>query len=142
MSWGYLDEFWNAVSSTTLNAWEYTADWFQNVGNAVAGAIGNLFEFVNHYISDIFVFLGWLSHNLGFIFAQIFAPIRYIFQFFSSFIEYAFITPEEPTEIWSFSTSTVQVFESIPYWTEFATVLGVGILVLGGVAIIKLFLHI
>lgn len=140
MSWGYLSEFWNAVSSTTLNAWEYTSAWFQNVGNAVAGAIGNLFEFINHSISDVFVFLGWFFKSLGFIFNQLFTPIRYVFQFVKSFYSQAFATPTDP-EIYSFSTSTMEVLEAVPYWSEAITMLGIAILLLCGIAIFKLFLR-
>ncbi|GAI17084.1 unnamed protein product, partial [marine sediment metagenome] len=60
MDWGFLGEFWDAITGATINAWEYTADWFKQIGLAVAGAIGNLFDFLIHYINDLFVFLGWL----------------------------------------------------------------------------------
>lgn len=141
MTWGYLGEFWNSIASTTLNAWEYTEAWFQNVGNAVAGALGNLFEFINHSISDVFVFLGWFFENLGFIFGQLLAPIKYIFQYSRSFFDQAFVSPATTTEIWTFTTTTIEVFETIPFWTEFSIVLGIAILIIFGIAILKLFLR-
>lgn len=140
MNWGYLGEFWDSVASSTINAWEYTADWFQNIGNAVAGALGNLFEFINHSLSDAFVFLGWLFENLSFIFAQLLAPVKYIFEFSQSFVSQAFLPPATTTEIWNFNTSTIAVFEAIPFWSEFSVVLGIAILVIFGIAILKLFL--
>ncbi|GAI38972.1 unnamed protein product, partial [marine sediment metagenome] len=60
MDWGFLGEFWDAITGATINAWEYTADWFKQIGLAVAGAIGGLFDYLIHYFSDLFVFLGWL----------------------------------------------------------------------------------
>lgn len=140
MNWGYLGEFWDKVASSTIDAWQYTAEWFQNIGNAVAGAVGNLFEFINHSVSDVFIFLGWLFQNLGFIFAQLLAPVKYIFQFSKSFFSQSFSAPATTTEIWNFNTSTISVFEAIPFWSEFSVVLGIAILIIFGIAILKLFL--
>lgn len=140
MVWGYLSEFWNSVSSTTLNAWEYTESWFQNIGNAVAGALGGLFEFLNHSLSDVFVFLGWLFENLSYIFHQLLYPVKYVFQYTSSFTSVAFGEPATTTNIWSFSTSTTGVLDSIPYWSELTTVIGIALIFIGAIAILKLFL--
>lgn len=140
MSWGYLGEFWNAITDNTVVALKYTVSWFENVGNAVAGALGNLFDFINHSVSDVFVFLGWFFENLSFIFAQLLAPVRYIFEFSRSFFGEAFSSPATTTEIWNFNTSTVAIFEAIPFWSEISVVLGIAILILFGIAILKLFL--
>jgi len=142
MFWGYLSEFWDSVSSTTLNAWEYTESWFYNIGNAVAGAVGALFEFVNHNLSDFFVFLGWFFSNLGYILNQLIAPIKYILTFSKFFFVGALDDPATTTEIWNFSTSTISVFEAIPYWSELSIVLALSILLIFGIAILKLFTRI
>jgi len=60
MGWGFLGEFWNAITEKTLDAWVYTVDWFQQIGLATAGALGNLLDYLIHSLSDFFVFLGWL----------------------------------------------------------------------------------
>lgn len=135
MTWGYLGEFWNAITGVG----EYTVEWFQNVGNAVGGALGNLFEFVNHSLSDVFVFGGWFFSALGTLLGKLWLPINYVFNFFSAFIEKAFSTPQAQ-EIWSFSDEVMTVFEKIPYWNTMISVLGVCILVIVGVSILKQFL--
>jgi len=142
MTWGYLGEFWDSVNSTTLNAWEYTEGWFQNIGNAVAGALGNLFNFINHNVSDLFVFLGWFFSNLSFIFGQLISPIKYLFTFSKFFFGVALDEPSTTTEIWSFSTTTISVFDAIPYWSEISIVLAIAILLIFGIAILKLFTRI
>lgn len=142
MTWGYLSEFWDNVSSTTLNAWEYTESWFQNIGDAVAGAVGGLFEFINHAISDVFVFGGWFFQNLSDVISGFFAPIRYLFIFVKSFwgkMTSPAVAPEI-YEDWVFDTSTLSVFQAIPYWTTLTGALIVGVLVLVGIYTLKYFL--
>lgn len=139
MPWGYLSEFWDAVTQVTITAGNYTVAWFESVGNAVAGAIGNLFEFINHSLSDIFIFGGWFFSVLSGLFTRLWLPVNYIFSFFSAFIDKAFETPETQN-IWSFGTSTLAVFSAIPYWSSITLVLGVSVLLIVSVATLKLFL--
>jgi len=136
MIWGYLEEFWGAI--TTLPS--YTIVYFQNIGNAVAGALGNLFEFLNHSLSDVFIFGGWFFSTLGNLFSKLWLPVNYIFSFFSAFVGKAFATPE-PKNIWSFNDEIIAVFDTIPYWSEMGFVLGLGILIIIGIAILKNFLR-
>lgn len=140
MIFGYLSEFWNSVSSTTLNAWEYTSDWFYNIGNAVAGAVGNLFDYIIHYLTDTLVFVSWLAHNLGFILGQLLAPIKYLFAFSSSYFSSAFSSPIEPEEFVGFSSTTSTFINSLPYWNEIMIAVVVMIFIVAGVGILKLFL--
>lgn len=140
MIWGHLGEFWNSVSSTTLNAWEYSQDWFYNIGNAVAGAIGNLFDFILHYFNDVLIFVSWLAHNLGFILSQLLAPIKYLFAFSSSYFSTAFSPPIEPEDIVGISTTSASFINSLPYWSVITIALTIFFLIIGGVAILKLFL--
>jgi len=135
MDWGYLGEFWNAITGVG----DYTIAWFQSVGNAVAGAVGNLFEFVNHSLSDVFVFGGWFFSVLGNLIGKLWLPINYIFNFFKSFAEKAFSTPVNP-DIWNFNDEIKSVFENIPYWNTITLVLGVCILIIFSVAILRQFL--
>lgn len=138
--WGYLSEFWNAVSSTTLNAWEYTESYFYSIGNAVAGAIGSLFDFIIHYFQDLIITFAWYGYNLGLILYQILAPIKYIFVFTEKFVINSFTPPILPEEITGFATSTASFFRSLPYWNVVNLAIVVLILFIGGIAIIKLIL--
>lgn len=138
MDWGFLGEFWNAVSEKTLDAWVYTADWFKQIGLAVAGAIGGLFDYLIHYFSDLFVFIGWLFSAIKELVSAIVLPISYVANFMKGFITNAIKTPVDPEAYHTFSTSTMEIFETIPYWSVISSVLGVSILVLGGFAILRL----
>ena len=138
MDWGFLGEFWNAVSSKTINAWEYTADWFKQIGLAVAGAIGGLFDYLIHYFSDLFIFLGWLFSMIKELVLAVVLPISYIGSFLKGFLINAIKTPETPEASYTFSTSTMGIFETIPHWSLISSILGICILVLGGFAILRL----
>jgi len=136
MVWGYLSEFWNSITQVG----DYTIEFFQNIGNAVAGALGNLFDFLNHSLSDIFIFGGWFFSTLGILLSKLWLPVNFIFNFFSAFVEKAFTTPE-PQNIWVFNSEIMSVFETIPYWNTLTFILGVGILIIVGMAILKQFLR-
>lgn len=140
MNWGYLSQFWNSVSSTTLNAWEYTQGWFYNLGNAVAGAIGGLFDWIIHYFNDFLCFISYFAHNLAIIFNQLLAPIKYLFVFSSNFFSNSFSSPIPQTTFTGFSTTTITFLKSLPYWNDITFILGIILLGLGGIAILKLFL--
>ena len=68
MIWGYLSEFWDNITevvvSTLGNSITYTIEFFQSVGNAVAGAIGSLFDDLIHHIYDVFLVIYWLFEHL------------------------------------------------------------------------------
>jgi len=135
MTWGYLQEFWNAITGVG----DYTIAWFQSVGNAVAGALGNLFEFVNHSLSDVFIFGGWFFSILGNLLGKLWLPINFIFNFFTAFIDKAFSTPVVEN-LWNFSAEIMTVFEKIPHWNTLTLVLGSCILIIFSIAILKQFL--
>lgn len=123
---GYLSEFWDAVVGETLTAWEYTADWFKQIGNAVAGAIGNLFYFVLHYINDLFVFLGWLFTILRELISYMLMPMTFALSFLKGFFSKAFATPTDFTD-YSWASNVLGIFSAIPYWNTIITVLTVAI---------------
>lgn len=136
--WGFLSEFWEQITSVG----DYTIEFFENIGLAVAGAIGSLFDFLIHYISDFFVFLGWLFSAIKELVFSLILPISYIYSFLNAFISNAIKTPIEPEVNYTFTTSTLAIFNTIPYWETLSMVLGVSILIIGGIAIISLILKI
>lgn len=139
MIWGYLTEFWNAITGVG----EYAIEWFQGVGNAVAGAIGGLFHFINHSITDIFVLFGWLFSNFRDFFIGILLPIRYVYTFLKEFINTAVISPTTSAEaLWQFPGNVMDFFNAIPLWNILSSVLGIAIIILVGFAILKRFSHI
>jgi hypothetical protein len=139
MNWGFLSEFWDSITQVG----DYTIQFFENIGKAVAGAVGNLFEYINHNISDVFVFMGWLFNNLKLIVEKLFIPVKFFYTFIKSFVGTAFLSPDNfsTKTIWSFNGQVLSVFQSVPFWSTLTTILGVGIMVLVGINILKQFRH-
>ena len=141
MDWGFLGEFWNSITSQTINAWEYTTDWFKQIGLAVAGAIGSLFDFLIHYISDLFVFMGWLFSAIKELFLAILLPIGYLTAFLKGFITNIIKTPVIP-ETPVIAPETMEIFNSLPYWALLSQMLGYCMIFIIGIGIIYLILKI
>lgn len=140
--WDYLSEFWDAITETVVSVNTYTVEWFQNIGNAVAGAIGGLFAWLIHYFNDGFVFLGWIFSILKEIILVFTLPIFFIFNFLKAFTISAFSTPIVPSTIYSFSPGIMAIFETLPYWDTIGGVLGFATLIVIGVAILKILLQV
>ena len=137
MVWNYLSQFWEAV----VGVGEYTIEFFQSIGNAVAGALGGLFDNTFHLISDIGLIFNWFSTQLKDIFLGILQPVSYIFNLLKSLWGTAFTTPTTPELNFTFQQGVLDVFNAIPHWSTVSTVLAGIIILVMGIGIIKLFLH-
>jgi hypothetical protein len=131
--WGYLGEFWNSITDVGST----TIAWFQNVGNAVAGAVGNLFESTLHYLNDTWVFIGWLFSVIAQLVSLFLLPLNFIFQFLKGFLSTAFSAPTNYSFTWS--SEVLAVFQHIPLWSTMSVVLGACLSILALVAILWLF---
>lgn len=136
MVWDYLGQFWDLIVSVG----EYPVAYFQNIGLAVAGAIGSFFDVIFHNINDgftLFVVFGvWLKT----IFLSLLTPVIYFFTIIRWFFTTAFQTPSIPEVSFNFSAEILDVFNTIPYWSVLSSVLGAIVLMLAGVAMLKLLL--
>jgi hypothetical protein len=119
--WGYLTEFWSAVQQVG----DYPVAWFQSVGNAVAGAIGGIFEDLTHHFYDIFYICEWFLSNLGTMLNNAFTPLIWIFNFVRGFFVSATMTREQlGISIPQFTLLTDNVrafFEIVPYFNLLLT---------------------
>lgn len=135
--WGYLTEFWEKL----VNVGDYTIAWFQGIGNAVAGAVGSLFEDLIHHIYDIFYTIWWLLEGLQNLFVVIFRPLTWAFNFGKGFFDTAFKTPGELGieigEVGSFGANVFKVFDAIPYFNYIFAGVGAGLGILFLAFIIK-----
>lgn len=136
MVWEYLTQFWGSIVSVG----EYPIAFFQNIGNAVAGALGGFFDIIFHNLADIFVFVNWFGYNLKNIFVSMLSPITYFFNVLRFFFGTAFSTPPPPEATYTFSQEVLDVFQAIPNWTIFSSVLGAGIIFIIGISSLKLLL--
>jgi hypothetical protein len=94
-----------------------------------------------HTITDLALFVQWLFANLKIIFTSLLSPVNYIFGVIRYFWSSAFLTPPTPDLVYTFSPQVLAVFNSIPHWAIFTSVLGAVIILTGGIAILKLFTH-
>jgi len=130
MVWGYLSEFWNAITQEVVEAGVYTIGWFESIGNAVAGAIGSLFEDLIHHIYDVFYVFQYLIDNLQSLFDIVLTPLAWVFNFVKGFFISAFIEDIPPAITWTFPDEVVGVFNSIPYWDVLTFGIGAGLSIL------------
>lgn len=140
--WDYLSQFWDAITGVVVDAGIYSIEWFQNIGNAVAGAIGGMFSWLIHYFNDFFIFTGWIFSILKELILVFTLPIFFIFNFLKAFTISAFSSPITAGASYSFNPETMAVFESIPYWTTIVGVLSFAVLIVIGVAILKIILQV
>ena len=140
--WGYLVEFWDAI----IQVGDYTIEWFEQIGNAVAGAIGGLFEDLIHHIYDIFYIAEWFLDNLSQMLATAFTPLSWIFNFVRGFFVSATLTIEELgielPELSVFTGDVQEVFENFPYMNLLLTGVGGALGIFIVVAIIRKIIHI
>jgi len=101
---------------------------------------------VLHFWNDISVLLAFLGEILRDIASGITEPVSYVYNFLVSFSGTATgsgtaTTTATITETFgdTGTTSAMRIFNKLPYWNILTTILGVAILILGTVAIIKLF---
>jgi len=142
MTWGYLTEFWGAIQGVG----DYTIEFFQQIGNAVAGAIGGLFEDLIHHIYDIFYIAEWFLDNLSEMFSIAFKPLTWIFNFVRGFFLSATSTAEELMielpELYVFTGNVKEVFEVFPYFNLLITGIGGALGLFIVASIIRKIIHI
>jgi hypothetical protein len=112
-------------------------EWFQSIGNAVAGAIGVLLYSTLHYLNDTWVFLGWIFSTIGQVIAIFVLPFNFAIQFIRGVITTVFDAPPASSITWD--PNVLAVFSAIPYWSTISIVLGACLSVLALVFILKQF---
>ena len=141
MVWEYLAQFWDSITAQTIGGVEYTIAWFQQIGNAVAGAMGQFFDVIFHNINDAFVLIAWFGYALKVIFTALLSPINYFANVLRFFFATAFSTPPTAEATYTFSNEVLEVFNTIPHWPIFASVLGAIIILICGIGMLKLLLR-
>lgn len=134
---GYLQEFWGQIASTTISAWEYTDDWFKNIGNAVAGGVGNIFLGTLQVVVDFGLALGFIIENLVTVIYILLLPFKFIFTYLATFISSLDLTPNT-TNLFTQNTYILEWAETIPLFTTLTTVIASLIILSTFFGIIKL----
>jgi hypothetical protein len=137
MVWDYLSLFWDKIVAIG----DYSIQWFQNIGNAVAGALGLFFDFIFHNLNDIFVILAWLANYLKIIFTSLLAPLSYFFTFIKTFFSIALSTPASNQLAYSLPANIAEFFNAVPNFSILSSVMGYILILVIGIASLRLLLH-
>lgn len=130
----YFTQLWNKITAVA----GYPIDFFQNIGDAVGGAIGNFFTELIHVLTDIGVFFLYFFQIAKSVFLAIFNPLIYLLTLIYTFISNLFnfdFTYESPIEI---SETAQEILNFIPYWSVLSTIIGAIFLTLIGFKIFKI----
>lgn len=137
--WDYLSTFWDRIVSVG----ETTIEWFQQIGHAVAGAIGQLIEFPIRIFTDALALIGYVFSLLIEIFGLAFRPITYFFALIVEIVKSAFVAPDM-TAFDEIGGIGANIFS---YWQQFVAaapilgvlgaVVGAGFTFLIGLSIVK-----
>jgi len=100
--------------------------------------VGSIFDTFFHTFSDITYFFAWSFEMMGQILNKLSLPFSFVYHFLVNIFNYGFATSPPAQLTYSFSTSTLDVFNSVPAWTIVSTMLGVGLIIVGGLATFKL----
>lgn len=141
MIWDYLSSFWDLLVAVNVAEVVYPILWFQQIGNAVAGALGKFFDVIFHNINDLFVFISWLFASLKTIFGALLSPINYIITIIRFFFATAFGTPADPIATYTFSPEILAVFNAVPNWAVISGIIGALIVLIAGISIFRLILR-
>lgn len=132
MIYNWLSQFWNSITSVGT----YTIEFFQNIGNAVAGAMGGVLEAIFHTTLDFFISIWYLTEYVIAIFKNLLAPILYIFNFIKS-IFINLTTPVDEVPAFQFNAEALELLNKVPNFSLILTILGGILCLLGIIAIIK-----
>lgn len=91
-------------------------DWFQSIGNAVAGGVGAIFDAVFHIILDGFTAVGYIVNIFFIFFKGLIRPFEYFFNYLSSGMSSLFSPMTYTSDLsYQLPTNIIEVFEAIPY---------------------------
>lgn len=132
----YLSQFWNAIVSVVVGGATYGIDFFQQIGNAVAGAIGLVILLPLRYVVEFFLAIGWIISNLISILGMLLSPISYLFIFLKVFIQ-AILTTPASSNLFTVNAQALTALTQLPYWSTLTSILIALIAVAGVVATVK-----
>jgi len=113
---GYLAEFWDSISEAVVGGTTYTVAWFEQVGNAVAGGIGNILLSPLKVIVDFFLAIAYLLKCLWAVINLILSFFSFLFEWIYNLFEIVLTTPPTTGEV-IFDTNWISFFTSIPLFT-------------------------
>lgn len=80
----FLSDFWDSVVDAVVGGTTYTIEWFQQIGLAVAGALGYVFAFILKFFWDFGQVAIYYLQGLFSIFSLVFKPFVFLTDFFTN----------------------------------------------------------
>ncbi len=114
-AFGFLGEFWDSITSAT----EGTVAFFQNIGLAVAGALGNIFQ----GIVDIGISVAYAGTIIRQIFGLLMLPVQYVFFYLQQLFTLVFDSSITDQIQVGFSNEVLNFITSTPFYTPVMAVL-------------------
>ena len=126
MIWQFFNNLWNSITA----AGGYTIEFFQNIGRAVGGALGDFFSNLIHAVLDLGVLVMILFEVSKNIFLALLKPVLWIFtflyQFFSNIINFNFTYQSSI----SLDSRVMTVINAIPAFSTLSLVIVVAFYIL------------
>jgi hypothetical protein len=110
---GFLVGFWNSITGVIVGTASYPIAFFQNIGLAVAGAIGSLFLDLFHYFFDIFAVFAYLFSAFKLLIITFLSPFSFIWDFITTAIPSVTQFNGATNAIPPLATSTMEFFTAI-----------------------------
>jgi hypothetical protein len=109
----YLLDYWNSVVDTIVGGVTYTASFFQQIGSAVAGAVGYVFASVIKFAFDLGMTVVYLFKGLASVVGLVFKPLIFIFNVITGAFPNASSLSSATTTVPTIASSTTSFFASI-----------------------------
>lgn len=130
--WQIISQFWNSITEASSG----TIEFFQSIGNAVAGAVGSFFAEIIHLVFDFILLFRYIFEVVKHLFWIILEPLSFILNFIFVFITSLFADIEYQPTI-GFIPEVKQLLEMVPQWAIFSQVFGAAFFVLIGFACLR-----
>lgn len=114
----YLNDFWNSITDATVGATTYTIEFFQQIGNAVGGAVGSILIQLFLPIIEVMMVLAYAGQYLLFIVTKMLSIPAFIFKFLVTYLQS--ITTVTVSNPWQ--NGVTDVLTQLPFWTTIGTV--------------------
>lgn len=131
MSFGFLTEFWDSIAEVVISGGTYTVDWFKSLGNAVAGAVGNIFIIPLKAIVEFGLAIAYIFKIIILIAKNFFGYFEYLGVFFSKIADFISVEPTQ-NNLFTQSQAITNGLANIPFWGTMQTVI-IGCIFLGGI---------
>ena len=119
-------------------ATEFSVEFFESIGQAVAGYLGGFFEPIFHSLLDFFISLIYFGQYVFAILASLFAPVLYVFNFLKGLV-YEVTSPVVYNNSIEFSANVLALYDSVPMFSDLMIVLGGILILMSVIALIKIF---